>query len=94
MFLVCFVVHPSASEVCRFLSFMFWSFIGQTLIYRFCLEISLYRLIINNDLPHAEDGFGVTVNDVTKDAAFYSTTSRFVTWFGTFSQERQELWLP
>jgi hypothetical protein len=30
-------------------------------------------------LPHAEGGFGVTFNDVTKDTAFYSTTSRFVT---------------
>jgi hypothetical protein len=29
-------------------------------------------------LPHAEDGFGVTFNDVTKDTVFYSTTSRFV----------------
>ena len=29
-------------------------------------------------LPHAEGGFGVTFNDVTKDAAFYTTTSRFV----------------
>jgi hypothetical protein len=30
-------------------------------------------------LPHTEDGFGVTFNDVTKDAAFYTTTSHFVT---------------
>jgi hypothetical protein len=29
-------------------------------------------------LPHAEGGFGVTFNDITKDSAFYSTTSRFV----------------
>ena len=35
----------------------------------------------------------MTFNDVTKDAAFYTTTSRFVAWFGAFSQERQELWL-
>jgi hypothetical protein len=28
--------------------------------------------------PHAEGGFGVTFNDVTKDDAFYTTTSRFV----------------
>jgi hypothetical protein len=45
-------------------------------------------------LPHAEGGFGVTFNDVTKDAAFYTTTSRFVAWLGAFSQERQNLWLP
>ena len=45
-------------------------------------------------LPAGEGGFGVTFNDVTKDAAFYTTTSRFVAWFGAFSQERQELWLP
>jgi hypothetical protein len=29
-------------------------------------------------LPHAEGGFGVTFNDVTKDDVFYTTTSRFV----------------
>ncbi len=45
-------------------------------------------------LLHAESGSGVTFNDVTKDAAFYTTTSRFVAWFGAFSQERQKLWLP
>jgi hypothetical protein len=44
-------------------------------------------------LPNAEGGFGVTFNDVTKDTAFYTTTSRFVTGLGTFTQERQELWL-
>jgi hypothetical protein len=36
----------------------------------------------------------VTFNCVTKDAAFYTTTSRFVAWIGSFSQERRELWLP
>jgi hypothetical protein len=45
-------------------------------------------------LPDAEGGFGVTFNCVTKDAAFYTTTSRFVSWIGDFSQERQKLWLP
>jgi hypothetical protein len=45
-------------------------------------------------LPHAEVGFGITFNDITKDAAFYNTTSRFLAWLGTFSQERQGLWLP
>jgi hypothetical protein len=30
-------------------------------------------------LPYTEGGLGVTFNDVTKDAAFYTTTSRFVT---------------
>ncbi len=29
-------------------------------------------------LPDEEVGFGVTFNDVTKDAAFYTTTSHFV----------------
>jgi hypothetical protein len=43
-------------------------------------------------LPHAEGGFGVPFNYVTKDAAFYTTTSRFVFWLGVFPQERQELW--
>jgi hypothetical protein len=45
-------------------------------------------------LPHVEGGFGVSFNCVTKDAAFYTTTSRFVSWMGAFSQERQKLWLP
>ena len=45
-------------------------------------------------LPHTEGGFGVSFNCVTKDVAFYTTTSRFVSWMGAFSQERQELWLP
>jgi hypothetical protein len=31
-------------------------------------------------LPHDEGGFGVTINDVTKDDAFYTTTSHFVSW--------------
>jgi hypothetical protein len=45
-------------------------------------------------LTHTEGGFGVTFNDVTKDSSFYTTTSRFVSCLGTFSQERQDLWLP
>ena len=45
-------------------------------------------------LSHADGGFGVTFNDVTKDAVFYASTSRFVAWLGAFSQERQGLWLP
>ena len=45
-------------------------------------------------LPHAEGGFGVTFNAVTKNAAFYTTTSRLVSCLGAFSHERQVLWLP
>ena len=30
-------------------------------------------------LSHTEGGYVVTLNDVTKDDAFYTTTSRFVT---------------
>ncbi len=44
-------------------------------------------------LPHVDVDFGVTFNDITKDAAFYTTTSRFVSCLGTFPQERQGLWL-
>jgi hypothetical protein len=44
-------------------------------------------------LLHAEGGFGVSFNCVTKDAAFYTTTSRLVAWLGAFPQERQKLWL-
>ena len=45
-------------------------------------------------LSHTEGGFGVTFNDVTENAAFYTTTSRFVSWLGAFSQDRQKLWFP
>jgi hypothetical protein len=45
-------------------------------------------------LPHGEGGFGVPFNCVTKDDAFYTSTSRFVSWIGVFPQERQELCLP
>jgi hypothetical protein len=45
-------------------------------------------------LPHAEGGFGEPFNCVTKDSAFYTTTTRFVSWMGVFSQERQKLWFP
>jgi hypothetical protein len=45
-------------------------------------------------LPHSEEGFGITFNDVAKDILFYTTTSRFVSCLGAFSQERQGLWLP
>jgi hypothetical protein len=45
-------------------------------------------------LPHAEGGLGVPFDCVTKDAAFYTTTLRFVSCMGAFSQARQELWLP
>ena len=45
-------------------------------------------------LPYEEEGFGVPFNYVTKDAVFYTTTSRFVSWMCVFFQERQELWLP
>jgi len=44
-------------------------------------------------LPHSEGGFVVYFNFVTKDPFIYTTTSRFVSWIGDFSQERQELWL-
>ena len=49
-------------------------------------------------LPHPEGGFRVTFNSITttttKDAAFYTSTSRFVAWLGTFPQGRQAMWMP
>jgi hypothetical protein len=45
-------------------------------------------------LPHVDGVFGVTFNDITKDSAFYTTTSHFVSWLGVLSQEHQGLWLP
>ena len=44
-------------------------------------------------LPDSEGGFGVTLNDITKNTAFYISTSPFVSCLGVFSQERQDLWL-
>jgi hypothetical protein len=41
-------------------------------------------------LPHVQGGFGVPFSRYT---VFYTTTSRFVSWMGTFSQERHGLWL-
>jgi hypothetical protein len=43
------------------------------------------------DLSHADGGCGVTFNDNTKDAAFYTTTSRFVAWLGAFSPATSEI---
>jgi hypothetical protein len=43
-------------------------------------------------LTDSEGGFGVTLNDITKNTAFYISTSPFVSWL--FSQERQDLCLP
>jgi hypothetical protein len=48
---------------------------------------------LSSHLSHSEGGFGVSFTCVTKDAAFYTPTSRFVSWLGAFSQTRQELWL-
>jgi hypothetical protein len=45
-------------------------------------------------LPSTSQPVSSPQNCVTKDAAFYTTTSRFVSWIGVFSQARQELWLP
>jgi hypothetical protein len=58
------------------------------------MDLSIISCLGFIHLPHVEGDFGVTFNDVTKDAAFYTTTSRFVTWLGDFPQERQKLWLP
>jgi hypothetical protein len=57
----------------------------DAIILTLCLIIVAF---CSNSIPHAEGGFGVTFNCVTKDAAFYTTTSRFVSWLGAFSQER------
>ena len=58
------------------------------------MSLKTYHLHMVIHLPHV-DGVGVTFNDITKDAAFYTTmtTSRFLAWLGAFSQERQGLWL-
>jgi tRNA(Arg) A34 adenosine deaminase TadA len=47
-------------------------------------------------LPHAEGGFGVTLNDITKHATFYTTTSRFVPCLGASPRNVRVcgLWLP
>jgi hypothetical protein len=41
------------------------------------------------------DGFGVTFNDdVTKDSVFYTSTSRFVDWFGVFGNVTESCGSP
>ena len=45
-------------------------------------------------LPHDEGGFGVCSSNITMNAAYYTSTSRFIAWLGTFSQGRQNLWMP
>ena len=50
------------------------------------------RMVLH--LPHAEGGVGATFNDITKNATFYTSTSRFVAWLGAFPQDRLVLWLP
>ncbi len=36
----------------------------------------LVRMVLH--VPHAEGGFGVTFNDITKDTAFYTSASHWV----------------
>ncbi len=38
-----FLEQPSVSEACKFIIFRFQSFIAPTIIYRSCLQLSLYR---------------------------------------------------
>ena len=45
-------------------------------------------------LPHAHGGFGVQSNQITRHAAFYTTTARFVAWMGRFSPALQRAWIP
>ena len=45
-------------------------------------------------LPHDEGGFGVCSSNITMNAAYYTSTSRFIAWLGTFTQDRQNLWMP
>ena len=45
-------------------------------------------------LPHANGGFGVQSNQITRHAAFYTTTARFVAWMGRFSPALQRAWIP
>ena len=45
-------------------------------------------------LPHEQGGFGVTNNTVSRHAALYASTARFVAFLGTFSRDAQQVWLP
>ena len=45
-------------------------------------------------LPHEQGGFGVTNNTVSRHAALYASTARFVAFLGTFPRDAQQVWLP
>jgi hypothetical protein len=40
------------------------------------------------------EGHGAPFHDITKDTAFYTSTSRFVAWLGTLPQVRQVILSP
>ena len=44
--------------------------------------------------PHAEGGWGVCANRVSRLAALWNTKARFVAWLGHLPQEAQAIWLP
>jgi len=43
---------------------------------------------------HAEGGFGVSHNTITRHAVSYTTNARFVAFLGTFARPVQQVWLP
>ena len=44
--------------------------------------------------PHAEGGWGVCANRVSRLAALWNTKERFVAWLGHLPKEAQAIWLP
>ena len=47
-----------------------------------------------NHLPHDHGGFGITSNVISRKAALYTTTARFIAFVGTLPLANQSTWLP
>ena len=45
-------------------------------------------------LPHELGGFGITSNVISRKAALYTTTARFIAFVGTLPLANQSTWLP
>ena len=45
-------------------------------------------------LPHDHGGFGITSNVISRKAALYTTTARFIAFVGTLPLANQSTWLP
>ena len=47
-----------------------------------------------NHLPHDHGGFGITSNVISRKAALYTATARFIAFVGTLPLANQSTWPP